>query len=371
MSRTRVKRVFVLGAGFSWYAGLPLQSKFTEALLAASKFADTAPSKLAVEYLKTFVCDVFGTPLTASDRWPKLEDLFTNIDQAANAGHNLGKGYAPADLRTVRRALIFRTIRMLHQLYERAQHKKNPDWVMLEEFFREIDLRTCAFINMNWDTVVERGIQRIHPDYYFDYMCDATAARFPKGRRSGPIERDDADPDANIHIVKIHGSTNWLYCDNCRRLFWFPPGKTMSVSNQLLTEDDWERIHPGDRHRMYGWTCSRCKTVRLTTRLATFSYLKALDCPMFQKSWFSASELLDSANSWVFIGYSLPAADYEFKHLLKRAQLSRSKEPRLVVITKDPGANETIENYQRFFGEVKPFDQGIRLDVLSYLSRHI
>ncbi len=370
MNRIRVKRVFVLGAGFSSYAGLPLQSKFTEALLATSKFVDTAPSKLAVEYLKNFVGDVFGTRGTASDSWPKLEDLFTNIDQAANAGHHLGQGYAPADLRTVRRALIFRTIRMLHQRYGRGRARKDSGWPMFELFFRKIDLRSSAFVNLNWDTVLERGIQSVHPGYHFDYKCDAIAARFPRTRHRGPIQRDKVKPDATIHIVKIHGSTNWLYCDNCRRLFWFSPDKTMHVSNQLLAKDDWKRIDPGHRHRIYRWTCIRCKEVRLTTRLATFSYLKALDFPMFQKSWFSASELLDSAESWVFVGYSLPAADYEFKHLLKRAQLSRSKKPRLIVITKDPGAAETIENYQRFFGGVKSFDQGITPRVLFYLKRH-
>jgi hypothetical protein len=44
---------------------------------------------------------------------------------------------------------------------------------------------------------------------------------------------------------------------------------------------------------------------------------------MFERSWLSAERLLRQAKKWVFIGYSLPAADYEFKHLLKRVQLSR------------------------------------------------
>ena len=33
---------------------------------------------------------------------------------------------------------------------------------------------------------------------------------------------------------------------------------------------------------------------------------------MFQKSWFSAERLLRNAKNWIFIGYSLPAADFEF-----------------------------------------------------------
>ncbi len=74
---------------------------------------------------------------------------------------------------------------------------------------------------------------------------------------------------------------------------------------------------------------------------------------MFQKSWFAAEELLRDARKWVFIGYSLPAADYEFKFLLKRCQLSRQKSPEFVVISGGGkrAAAATYENYRRFFGK--------------------
>ena len=98
--------------------------------------------------------------------------------------------------------------------------------------------------------------------------------------------------------------------------------------------------------------CLCSEKVELGTRIATFSYRKALEFGMFQKSWFAAEELLRTAESWVFVGYSLPPADFEFKYLLKRVQLSRAQKPRLVVIS--GGGNSEIErtysNYQRFFG---------------------
>jgi hypothetical protein len=100
------------------------------------------------------------------------------------------------------------------------------------------------------------------------------------------------------------------------------------------------------------WHCSCSERVALGTRIATFSYQKALDFPMFQKSWFSAERLLRSAPKWVFIGYSLPAADYEFKYLLKRIQLARTRPPQFIVVTggsKDD-VDATYSNYQRFFG---------------------
>jgi len=38
-------------------------------------------------------------------------------------------------------------------------------------------------------------------------------------------------------------------------------------------------------------------------------------------------EALQKSRRWVFIGYSLPAADFEIRHLLKTAQLGRRKRP--------------------------------------------
>jgi hypothetical protein len=62
--------------------------------------------------------------------------------------------------------------------------------------------------------------------------------------------------------------------------------------------------------------------------------------------------LLRSADRWVFVGYSLPAADYEFKYLLKRIQLSRTSEPSFVIVSggKKGDVKRTYDNYQRFFG---------------------
>jgi len=48
----------------------------------------------------------------------------------------------------------------------------------------------------------------------------------------------------------------------------------------------------------------------------------------------------------------MPAADYEFKYLLKRVQLSRTEQPNFYVITggKPEDIERTYRNYQGFFG---------------------
>jgi len=74
---------------------------------------------------------------------------------------------------------------------------------------------------------------------------------------------------------------------------------------------------------------------------------------MFQRTWLMTERLLEQAARWVFIGYSLPAADYEFKYLLKRVQLARSGKVEIILVTggSDAGVAATVDNYRRFFGE--------------------
>lgn len=351
MARPRIRSIFIVGAGFSNYAGPPLQSEFTGALLEAREFGEGSASRALVEFLSRFVHHTFDHLRSAKAQfWPELEDIFTCVDLSANTGHHLGPRYPPALLRTVRRALLARTVRMLRHTYAEAKAAKGQRWQQLDHLLRAVDVSRTAFVSMNWDTVIEDRIGDIYPDALIDYGEAVRPARFP--RKGTKIAENPQSGGRRMRIIKMHGSINWLYCDNCRRVYWFPPEQAGKIAAQLLREQEWKIIDPAHRRRSTQWECHQCQGVPLSTRMATFSYRKALDFPMFQKSWFEAEELLREAVTWVFIGYSLPPADYEFKHLLKRVELSRRVRPRFVVITGgDPEAAEaTRRNYQKFFG---------------------
>lgn len=347
MKRPSITHVYIVGAGFSHYAGLPLQSEFTKALLDP----DTLPvTERLVDHLSKFVSRAFDHSKTAKyPRWPHLEDIFTSIDLAANSGHHLGPDDSPSALRMTRRVLLARMMLMLNEHYSHA-NRTGPDWKSLDQFVERVPLSQSAFISLNWDTVVERKLAEVHAVRYFDYRCGALPAAFRGG--TSVSTRTFPKKERRIPIVKIHGSVNWLYCDNCRRLFWFSPKRAKEVAEQLLKPDEAELLKL-DRSQYGKWNCRACQKVPLATRIATFSYLKALDFPMFEQSWLAAERLLRRAEKWVFIGYSLPGADYEFKHLLKRIQLARTPKPKFVVITGGPNTSnttETFNTYQRFFG---------------------
>lgn len=379
----KAENLFIVGAGFSSYAGLPLTGEFTEALLDVERLSKKRPSRAAlVPFLRHFVHDAFDHGEKAGSQfWPALEDLFTCVDLAANSGHHLGKKYEPARLRTVRRALIVRSIRMLRQRLGR-KYRKEDEWQQFERFCRGVDIGKSAFISMNWDTVIEETLRTTQGISEVEYGCDAWPAIFEKSRVQ--LQNNPGRTQTKVlKVLKMHGSANWMYCDNCRTLLWFPPEQSSKIATRLFTQRDWELVWAtigGDyKDKAVEALCPCCEARGLGTRLATFSYRKALEFPMFHKSWLAAEQLLRDASRWIFIGYSLPGADYEFKYLLKQVQLARHKAPpSLVLITggESKEAEETSRNYQRFFGrgikksgkERSCFMHGLGDDAIGHLQ---
>src|SRR3989442_6248580 len=164
-----IDHLFVIGAGFSSYAGSPLTNEFTRALLDV-RIMRREWTKSLIDFVRKFIASSFDHSVSASaDYWPDLEDLFTCVDMSANSGHHLGPDFEPATLRTIRRALIVRIATMLRERYSEARKVKSAEWRQLEEVFKAIDVDSSAFISMNWDTVIEEGLRRAHGVSCVDY----------------------------------------------------------------------------------------------------------------------------------------------------------------------------------------------------------
>jgi NAD-dependent SIR2 family protein deacetylase len=348
------KNLLIVGAGFSFNAGLPLASKFTPALLNLDKLDLDGPSSALVAFVREFVDKTFGEGReTEPGKWPDLEDIFTLVDLSANTGHHLGK-YSASELRVVRRALIVRMIRMLSQAYVRRHRRPDATWNILEKFFQYFDANSTAVLSMNWDTVFEQGLARTQNVRGIVYGCDASAIEFDSEKNIRPKHLKPGTQA--LHLTKPHGSVNWLYCDACREVFWVSPSQTEQVARTLFRKRDWDVVRaitglrsskPANKPM-----CPHCKHDALGTRFATFSYRKALDFPMHAASWKTAERHLKDADNWIFFGYSMPGADFDFKYLLKRVQLSEKIRPRIIVITGGSDADQTAARFERFFGSV-------------------
>jgi len=259
---------------------------------------------------------------------------------------------------------------MLTQAYRRGQREEDDNWRILEDFFQRFDLAASAVLSMNWDTVFESGISRTQAVRAIDYGCHAKPFRF-RGNKLASKPQTDPTP---LHLLKPHGSTNWLYCDACRETIWFPPSETEKVAKTLFRRGDWSQMAMKGVSipSVLSPSCPHCGAESLGTRFATFSYRKALDFPMHSASWRTAEDYLKKAVDWVFIGYSMPAADFEFKHLLKRVQLTERQRPIITIITGGSGAEATEARFKKFFGEVPGeryfFRRGLDATAISHLE---
>lgn len=143
---------------------------------------------------------------------------------------------------------------MLNQSYAKARKAKGKDWDALIRFCDQLNMGEVGFISMNWDCVLERRLQHVLRERLIDYGCDAEAANIPdlpdpddyvkdsdykkalrRPQKIAPGKPLSAEEQEKlVTLVKIHGSSNWLYCDNCRRLFWVHPDQAMRIADRLL-----------------------------------------------------------------------------------------------------------------------------------------
>jgi len=353
---TKNKVAFILGAGFSKCADLPVQKEFST-LLTSDEFSNPI-DLLITNAIKDFLKDVFGWEEKRDI--PTLEDIFTFIDLSAGSGHHLGIKYKPNRLRALRRMLIYRTFQIIDHRF-----KHSADIDKLLRHYKEDD---CSFVVMNWDIVLEKHIQTIDYGRKINYI---TPSYDWNNHESG-------NSNDGIKICKMHGSSNWAYCENCKTLFYLLDEKLSLHKKVGLVKSDFRLfdetftdkhfdasigISPNEKQ------CRICNN-SVASHIATFSYRKSFRTAAYPAIWFEAENILANATKWIFIGYSLPEADFELKHLIKSAEL-RLKHKKInreidAVIYQD---DITKKKFQNFFGaeKVNIFDNGLS-DYVSSLK---
>jgi hypothetical protein len=323
--------VVIVGAGFSKAAKVPLASELSQYFL-SNDYQKEPIQRFVSKCLRQFWEDVFGYDGSTE---PSFEDHFTLLDLAANSGHNIGDKYTPAILRALRRLSIHRVFEILNSTYEQSEQIKT----FLSALAGHKD---STLISLNWDIVVEKHLSAFGQP--FNYGID------------GKFLDDSVPGPSDFSLIKLHGSANWNYCDSCHSTLFGGSGmgKSTLKYGTFLESRDFEMLNATEelvrKIGSGGPRCKVCNNKRVSARVATFSYTKAFDFFPFHASWDMALQRLRRARRWIFIGYSLPDADFAFKHLLKTAQLAvgtiESKEIRVV----DP-SDTVIARYKKFFGK--------------------
>ena len=263
------------------------------------------------------------------------------LDLSANNGHHLGRPFSPKKLRALRRMMIYRVLTIL-----RPPASNQAALVKLLQHFIPSPNPTCSFVVLNWDIVLEthlKSLSAMGVDYCFS------------GQQWDP---NAPTPNSFVKIAKVHGSGNWVYCDNCHTLFFDLERQLPVEIGAGLIKADFRLYDESMQDSTFDTQIGlddevrRCRNCQCAVgpHIATFSYAKSYRTHAFAATWQAAEWLLSEANRWIFIGYSLPEADFEFKHLLKAAELKTASKGRKQIDVVLKCDSEAGCSYSTFFG---------------------
>ena len=358
------KKIFILGAGASRPAGIPIQSNMINEIFSLNKeqlqeknkedfdFIDSKNdlfSQFALfnESRKTFAqfliknfgdMDLQEKLLKINKNsehensnlekiWNQifdqlieinisLENIFTIIDKAIGE-NSFFQNYSINDLKKVQLALDKCLIYILSYYTPSENHLYEQ---ISEYFASEADLgNQPVIISLNWDTIIDNFLfkKTFSDDIIVDYCTDCY--NIDTGR---VINRKSEN---KIKLLKLHGSINWLICRNCFKLY-AQHDQILALST-LMDKTDQNNCH----------FCSELERANeLESSIITPTYIKNFENLHYQRIWRDAFNELAKADEVIFIGYSFPEADYELRYLLKKAIKKQTKIKVILYKTDNP-----------------------------------
>lgn len=351
----RVKKiVYILGAGFSKSAGAPLQSEIIKDIFSLTiedierdinhdnnglkeLFLDC---KNKFEYLLKNL--FFSTP--KHYKYLSLEDIFSSIDKSIISNLSL-RNISKQDLHDIRQkinALIIILMKIKLPDNVRKKHIRKFAHYLVNERSKDIIEDPFTIISTNWDIILENALRMEMDtnngdiDYCF-YTHSFSESNRGEKLRSGLYNRGLGK--YNLKVLKLHGSMNWLQCQRCQRVY-------ITYFDKIALEQFLTKPAP---------TCIHCNTnnvnedntyqgANLNSVLIMPTFLKDLNNFNLKLSWQISGIELQEASKIVFMGYSLPLADFELRHLLSNS-IRSDAEIEVVLHSKD---KPNIHGYKNF-----------------------
>ena len=358
--RSRDGKVAVfLGAGASKTFGWPLTNELLpiilDGLISNDLFADdriNTPAQNAADrrlLKKTLLALCPGMRIRrqflneSKDKLPLVTSLLSMLDFSLMSGHAIVSGLTPEEL-TDARILLERGIyeAIAHEEEEAEKHywpprHSNELAPQLTSWLDRIrrDQKQVAVITSNYDVAIEQAwgfnrysmpqISKVGLDFGFDWTWPSAA--YPPDvlvRPEKPKRR----------LYKLHGSTNWLRCGLCDRMYIDP--SLVDIA-----------IYAYDRETRQRNMC-HCGHAKLEVQIVSPSFIRDVQSPNLISVWQRALNWLRQAEDWIVIGYSFPDEDLNIRSLFTRAMASMDSPPYMTVI--QFGSNEqTRIRYETFF----------------------
>ena len=238
--------------------------------------------------------------LVEEDPKVDLEDIFTLFDKSFRENENW-HSLTYVELDKLRHSIL----RLFTYYFGlRIQEFDKSKTTAYDGFVEFCKAHSASIITTNWDTVVETV--------------------FSKKGIGFSTQEESYQGEDNVDVIKLHGSINWMKCNAC--------GRYLKIENKelydcLLNDSKTE-------------SCKLCNStaegdqIILQPEIITPTMLKTLNSKLYREIWSLASERLAKAEEIIFVGYSLPLADFEIRYLLKK-NISTNAKIKVVLIKND------------------------------------
>jgi len=225
-----------------------------------------------------------------------LEDIFTSFDKSVLSREYLHQ-YTYEKMDAIRISII----RLFAYYFSKCVQEHictQKGYLDFISFIKSKRIKTPAtIITTNWDTLVEKYFLTEGVKFHYGFHSPYTSEDFSN------IQSKD-----EILLLKVHGSANWLKCQHCGAVSVFPDN---AAAASLFEDGGSER-------------CAICGSSSvdsgssLQPEIITPSMVKSLSNRIFLNLWGAAADEIRHATHVLFIGYSFPIADFEFRYLLQR-----------------------------------------------------
>jgi NAD-dependent SIR2 family protein deacetylase len=305
------KVVCFLGAGASAWAGIPTFNDFQrKAEIVCNKLPEHSPEK------KVFQCVLkdWGTRYKESN----IEEYYATIEMHETLKFNNIK---KEDSDCITSAKIVTVICNTIQESTNSKTSKTPYYFDLNWKLQD-GSTDLVFITTNWDILFESTKRIYLRDGWINYGEDIFAYDTASNK---------TNPTEILKILKLHGSLNWGFCKECKKIYY--------------TEKMWDVLNTSSLELK----CPDCK-IKLEPVIVppTISKLTKANYPQLKSIWSSAYENLRSCEKIYFIGYSFPETDVETKYFISDALKSNTNLKEVIIITDQKYGRYKVDFEERY-----------------------
>ncbi|GHB59516.1 hypothetical protein GCM10008107_05840 [Psychrosphaera saromensis] len=344
-----MKTVFILGAGFSVEAGAPTQAAIIPEAFKQFRENKANFDKDRFAEFTSFINDQLNIPECRYSSIA-LEDIFTPLDRCLSESSQY-RGISLDNIMKIRESVFYVVGRTIQLLLDK-NHSKDYIDSFAKYLTEKSSMRAynnyqekdpVSVISANWDILLDNSIYKTilntPHNAVVDYCCYISS-----------LDKDDVTVKPglevlggggfNVKLLKLHGSLNWLQCPRCARLYTKFYEKEAINNFTTLT------------------SCRHCDNNfeeeegnhSLMANLIMPTFIKDLSNPQYKIIWQNAGIEISEAEEIVFIGYSLPSADFEMRQLLSRMTRKKAKIHVVGYSSNEEEKAGIVAHWESFFG---------------------